>query len=162
MALEAEAPPPSPWRAPLHVLMLFLLAAGLATGVLGLLETDRAGLLTRAYLDETWANIQTGFGLGPERGPWLLVVGTALVAFGLLFEVLVFLPVTAARRRPPGLPAPVGFMLLLLLLLLGMAVVAAAALAACIRLGGFRPSFLPDDLVRPLLSLRSLEARRWR
>jgi hypothetical protein len=139
---------PSPWRGPLHLLFLFLLAAGLVAAVLGLLESDRDGQLTREYLDRAWQNIYLGFGLPPERGPWLAVVGTALAVCGLLFEVLVFLPVTARRRRPLGLPAAVGYLLLLVLLLAGMAAVTAGAFVAFVRLGHFHPTGLPDVLSR--------------
>ena len=62
---------PSPWRGPLHLLFLFLLAAGLVAAVLGLLESDRDGQLSREYLDRAWQNVYSGFGLPPERGPWL-------------------------------------------------------------------------------------------
>ncbi len=136
MAVTDVPKAPSPWRAPFHLLFLFLLAAGLVTGVLGLLESDRDGLLTREYLDTAWANVQEGFGLPPQRGPWLLVVGAALAILGLLFEVLVFLPATAGHR-------PFRYLLMVLLLLLGMAGVTTGAFVALVHLGGFHPSALP-------------------
>jgi hypothetical protein len=154
MALTPEKPP-SPWRGPLHLLFLFLLAAGLVVGVLGLLESDRDGLLNSAYLETVEKSIRAGFGLPPQRGPWFLVWGTAAAGFALLFEVLVFLPVTARRRRLLGLPVVVRYLLMFVLLLLGMAGVVAGAVFALVRLGDFHPTTLPVALSRPFVAWRA-------
>jgi hypothetical protein len=161
MALTAEKPP-SPWRGPLHLLSVFVLAAGLVVGVLGALESDRDGQLTREYFDQAWDSVSTGFGMPPERGPWFLVAGVAAAFFALLFEVVVFLPWAAQRYRMLGLPVVLRCLLLYLLLLLGVAGVVVGAFVAFVRLGDFHPHALPVALACPFLTVRSLESRRWR
>jgi hypothetical protein len=163
MAVITKKPPvpkpPSRWRAPLHVLTLFLLAAGLAVGTLGLEEALRAGDLSRESLDAAWANVQEGFGLPPQRGLWLLIWGPALALFAFLFELLVFLPAAARGQRPFGVVVAVRFLLLLVLLLLGSAGVVAAVLFGLPLLRQAHP---PAALAAPFPTLTGLESRRWR
>jgi hypothetical protein len=161
MAVTTPERPPSPWRGPFHLLSLFLLTAGIVVGVLGLLESDRHGQLSEEYVDSAWASIRTGFGMPPERGPWFLVAGTAAALFALLFEVLVFLPVTAQRRRLLGLPVVVRCLLLYALLVLVLAGVAVGAFVALVRLGDFHPHALPVALSCPIPTVCSLESREW-
>ena len=61
MALTArkktpEEKPPSRWRGPLHLLTLFLLAAGLVVGGLGLQEAQRTGELAPENIDAATAD----------------------------------------------------------------------------------------------------------
>lgn len=165
-----EPKPPSRWRGPLHVLTLFLLAAGLVVGCLGFLEADRDGQLSRENLDSAWANVQEGFGLPPQRGLWLLVIGTAGAFVAFLFEGIVFLPVTALGRSQFGLRVVAKFALLLALLVLFTVGVAAAVLLLWLSLGkhhllGVFPGL--SAARHPVLSclfplVSNLESRRWR
>jgi len=154
----AEEKPPSRWRGPLHLLTLFLLAAGLVVGGLGLQEAQRTGELAPENIDAARANVEAGFGLPPQRGLWLLIWGPAVVGFAFLFELLYFLPAAARGRRPFGLVVVVRFLLLLLLLLLGVAGVTAAVLLGLPRLHQLYPQ---AALAVPFLTVTGLESRRW-
>jgi hypothetical protein len=154
-----EEKPPSRWRGPLHLLTLFLLAAGLVVGGLGLQEAQRAGELAPENIDAARADVEAGFGLPPQRGLWLLVWGPAVAAFAFLFELLYFLPAAARGRRPFGLVVALRCLLLLLLLLLGAAGVVAAVLLGLPRL---REAYPVAALAAPFLTVTGLESRRWR
>ena len=165
-----EPKPPSRWRGPLHLLTLFLLAAGLAVAGLGVLEADRDGQLSRENVDAVWANVQEGFGLPPQRGLWLLIVGTTGAFVAFLFEGIVFLPVTALGGRHFGLRVVARFALLLALLVLFAAGVVAYLLLLWIGLGRHHLLGLFPGLSaarHPVLSclfplVSNLESRRWR
>jgi hypothetical protein len=164
MAVTTKTKPPEPeapsrWRAPLHVLTLFLLAAGLVVGGLGLEQAQRDGSLSRENLDAAWENIQTGFGLPPQRGLWLLIWGPAVAVFAFLFELLVFLPAAAQGQRPFGVVVAVRFLLLLALLLLGAAGVVAGVLFGLPLLRQAHPQ---AALTTPFLTVTGLESPRWR
>ena len=167
MAVKTQKPPvekpPSRWRAPLHVLSLFLLAAGIAVGCLGFEKAERAGELTRENIDAARANVEQGFGLPPQRGLWLLIWGPATAFFAFLFELLVFLPAAAGGGRPFGVVVAVRFLLLLVLLLFGMAGVGAGVLLGLPYLRQTYPQAVPAALsFRPFPTVTGLESSRWR
>jgi hypothetical protein len=98
MAVTTDKPP-SPWRAPLHVLNLFVLAAGIAVGVLGVVEANRSGEFARENLDAAYTSVVEGFGLPPQRGLWFAIWGALAALIGLVFEVLVFLRFRRVESR---------------------------------------------------------------
>jgi hypothetical protein len=153
--------PPSRWRAPLHVLTLFVLAAGIVVAGIGLQEAQRTGELSRENLDAAWVDVHAGFGLPAQRGLWLLVWGTAAALFAFLFELLVFLPAAARGQRPFGPAVAVRFFVLLVLLLLGVAGVAAAVLLGLPRLQQAYPPAGAAALFCPFSTVTGLESRRW-